>query len=462
MRARSTILAVSLVALCALTPATATAAVNPGCLKDPVIGSAIFGEDLLPTLTTASKPVDIAVWGVKLQDCPNTTVTAVTPGGGVIIVPLNVNLPEKPPDLYERLGGHLTLPLGYGAGTWHLTKITSNGTSKTLHHPFDVHRGGVITLNTPAAVTAPNPVAVSGSVKRYTSTGSLVASPNTTVAIVGDDPGTPALKVLTTTSTGTFSGTVARPPGSTNIRATRPAEAFYNSASPTDIHYADSDLKKAIVNQAVQPSPSWTTAQYSGTAYVNEWWRVDTTTTPAKVWTDLQVPTTAGWKTTGSFGFSASNGKVTRWWKPKSPGVYNLRLRFGNAPNGPYYSSFSVTVKSKQTIPTYTDATVVPTSGGTVYRGTPMTAQGHLRVRYSNGTVGPFANQRLYIRAKATAGTNWYLVMGSVVTNSKGYFITHFGMPGVAKNVDIRFLYLSPYVTIKNSQAVKSNVKVIW
>lgn len=462
MRARSTILAVSLVALSALTPASATAAVNPGCLNDPVLGLDIFGQDALPTLTTASKSVDVAVWGVKLADCPNTSVTAVTPGGGVINVPLNVNLPEKPPDLYERLGGHLTLPLGYGAGEWHLTKITSNGSSKTLHHPFEVHRGGTITLNAPAAVSAPNPVAVSGSVKHYTSTGSLVASPNTSVAIIGEGPGTPVIKNLTTNSAGNFSGTVARPPGSSDIYATRPPENFYYEVSPSEIFYTASTTRTAVVNQPVQPGPDWTTVQHSSTAYVNEWWRVDTTTTPAKVWNDLQVPTTAGWKTTGSFGYSASDGKVTRWWKPKSPGVYNLRLLFGTAPNGPYNTSFAITVKSKQTIPTYTDATVVPTSGGTVYRGTPMTAQGHLKVRYSNGTVGPFANQRLLIAGKPTSGSNWYLVMGSVVTNSNGYFITHFGMPSISHNVDIRFLYLSPYVTIKNSQAVKANTKVIW
>lgn len=449
MKARSTILAVSLVALCAVTPATATAAVNPACLKDPVIGSGHLGEDLLPVLKSSNVPVDIAVWGVLLQNCPSTTVTAKTPGGGLITVPLDLNLPENPPDVPQRLGGHLTLPVGYGAGTWHLTKITSGGTSKTLHHPFDVHRGGAIALNVPATVWAPTPVTASGNVWHYGPDGLLVPSPNTTVTVVADTAGSPVLKHLTTNSTGSFSGPVSMAPGLTNYLA---------EVAPGTYYYTDSATRTGQVNQAVQDWILPVTPTYKTTAYVNEFWRVDADTLPWTLWNDLQKPTTAGWVTTGSFGYSNSLTEMTRWWKPVSTGTYNLRLQLGKSgyqSNGPMYKSLQVTVKSKQTIPTYVDATVKVVNGGTVYADTPMTAYGHLKVRYSNGTIGPFANQRILIQGRAHGDTAWYWNLGSVTTDSNGYFVRHWEL-GTHQDTDIRFLYLSPHVTIKNGSIIKT------
>ena len=450
MRARSTMLAVSLVALCALTPATATAAVNPGCLADPRIGPSIFDEDIPPTLYDQNKQVALALFsGVLLADCPNTSVTAVTPGGGVINVPLNQDFPDAPPELPFRLGGILTVPLSYGAGVWHLTKITSGGTSKALHHPFEVRRAGSVTLNQPAVTTAPNQVTVSGSVKHYTSTGALVAVPNIRVTLKQSVPGFPNLKYLMTNSAGNFSGTLPLAPGSTTLRA---------SASSATHYYAESSDRNTTVNQPLPASMSLGSIQASATAYVNQWWRVDAKTTPGTQWTDLQKPTTAGWLTTGSFGYSASNGTFTRWWKPTSAGSYNLRVRAGHGSKTVYHS-FPITVKSKQTIPTYVDGALAPTYGGKIYWGTPMTAYGHLKVRYSNGTVGPYAGQRMLIQTKPDNDTTWYTRTTSTVTSSTGYFVAHFDMPYKVKT-DVRFLFLSPYVTIKNGSLSKPDITV--
>ena len=442
---RRIILAVALIALCGLLPAPASAVVNPGCLNDPKVGiTSLMGDVYIPVLTTTNEPLDFAVWGVLLADCPNTTITARTPGGGLITVPLNKNLPAVPPLIPQRLGGTLTLPLGYGAGLWQLTKITSGGSSKTLHHPFDVSRGFKLTLDNPAAVAAPNPVAIFGTVKRYTSTGTLTASPNTTVAIYNPNPLFSDLAYLKTNSAGVFSGTVAMPPGDTTFRA-RLQTTAYNS-SPTRI---------ASVTEPLPPPPTQlNNIVYKSVAYVNEWYRVDALTTPGTRWTDLQKPTTEGWKTTGSYGYSNSAGTVTRWWKPASTGSYTLRLRAGGG-STVYKTLKTITVKSKQTIPTYVDAKVKPTNGGTVYGGTPMTLDGHLKVRYNNGTIGPYAGQQIRIQARPAGTSAWVTTIATVTTNSSGYFLTHWAMR-YQSNVEIRFLFLSPYITIKNSQVVKA------
>ena len=438
---------VVLVAVCGLGGAAPASAVDPDCLKDPVVGNTVYASTYVPELTTKNEPVELAVWGALLADCPNTTVTARTPGGGLISVPLNQNLSGNNYGVPDRLGGVLTLPLGYGAGLWQLTKITSGGASKTLHHPFDVFRGGEITLNTPPTVAAPNPVTVSGTFRRYTSTGSLAAAPNVTIAIRERELLVTDRAYLKTNSAGAFSGTVAMPPGETNIDALVPDQ--------TDL-YGTSPIRKATVTEPLPPPPvTLDTIAYTSTAYVNQWWRVDANTGPGAQYNDLQKPTQTGWKTTGSFGWSTSAGKLTRWWKPVSPGTYTLRLRAGG--NYPAYHQLSkqITVTSKQTIPTYVDAKVRPTNGGTVYGGTPMTLDGHLKVRYSNGTIGPYAGQQIRIQARKSGTTDWTTTIGTVKTSSTGYFITHWAMRYQSK-VDIRFLFLSPYITIKNGQIVKT------
>ena len=445
---RSALLAAALVAAWALMPATAGAAVDPACLTDPRIGPSIYDADELPALTTKNEQVDVAVLGAVLADCPNTSVTAVTPGGGVWTVPLNKNLPAVPPYLPARLGGAMTIPLGYGAGTWHLTKITSNGTSKTLHHPFLVRRGGTVVLNTPASTAAPAPVIVSGTLKHYTPTGTLVPSPNTTVAIIEVEGGSPVLARLKTNASGTFSGGIPMMRGETAIVAQPVGDSYGYGVLP---------IKKATVTQAVPPKFTFGSIQAPATGYVNQWLRFDAKTTPGDQWSDLLKPHGSGWVTTGSFGYTTPAGQLTRWWKPAAPGTYTLRLWAG-ALNFDY-EELTIAVTSKQTIPTYLDGTVGSTSGGTVYRGTQMTAQGHLKVRYSNGTIGPFANQRVRLAARPAGNVNWSTDLGTVTTNANGYFLRHFAMP-YKTNTDIRFLYFSPHVTIKTSGIVKSNIKV--
>jgi hypothetical protein len=78
MRLRSTVVVAAILAAGSLPAVTATAA-DSVCLSDPVIGPGIFGEDILPSLTTKSEPVTLAVWGATLAGCPDTAVTARTP-----------------------------------------------------------------------------------------------------------------------------------------------------------------------------------------------------------------------------------------------------------------------------------------------------------------------------------------------------------------------------------------------
>ena len=445
MRARSFVLAIALVCVGGLGPVPATAAVDPDCLKDPLVGNTPQGVALIPQLTTKNEPMAISIIGALLEDCPNTTVTARTPGGGLITVPLNQNFPAA--ILPERLGGFLVLPLGYGAGMWQLTKITSGGTTKTLHHPFDVYRGVQVTLADPAPAAAPNPVSVSGSVKRYTSTGALAGIPNATVAIYNPNPLFSDLRYLKTTAAGSFSGTVALPPGDTFLRA-----VSSGSMTPTSTI--------ATVTEPLPPPPvKIKLVFFNPDGYVNEWWRLAASTTPGTQFNDLQRLTPMGWRTTGSFGYSAGNGSIVRWWKPSAPGNYTLRLRVGGGAAAYYQPVDPIVVASKQTIPTYVDAKVRPTNGGTVYGGTPMTLDGHLKVRYSNGTIGPFANQQIRIQTRPAGTSTWTTGIATLKTSSTGYFLTHWAMR-YQSNVDIRFLFLSPYVTIKNGAIVKSNIKV--
>jgi hypothetical protein len=440
MRLRSTVVVAAILAAGSLPAVTATAA-DSVCLSDPVIGPGIFGEDILPSLTTKSEPVTLAVWGATLAGCPDTAVTARTPGGGLITVPMNQDLTENPPDYPHRLAGTLTLPLGYGAGTWQLTKITSGTSSTTLHHPFEVRRGGVVTLNVPAPVNAPASVSVSGQVRHYTSTGALAPSSGTKVTVY--KPGRDDLAYLTTNPSGQFGGAIAMPAGSTGIIA---------EATDAGYWYDESDTVDAVVNQAPQPAIQVVRLLRSSTAYVNEWWRLDGTVNPGRLWTDLEIQNGPGWKSLGSFGYSAADANFTRWWKPTRTGTYQLRIELGQAgvqPNGPQYRQFSVTVKSKQAVPTYLEGTVAATNGGAVYRGTTMSSYGHLKDRYSNGHIGAFAGQRIAIQV-SSAHNAWRTIATSGPTTSTGYFSVHWPMP-FTEPTTVRYVYTSPYITIKSA-----------
>lgn len=421
-------------------PAATASAADP-CLTDPVIGPGIFGEDILPALSTHNEPVGLYLWGASLAACPHVTVTARTPGGGLITVPMNQDLADDPPDYPHRVGGTLTLPLGYGAGTWQLMKITSGSSVRTLHHPFAVRRYGQVTLNAPAAVTSPTSVAVSGLVRHYTSTGSLAPSSGTKVTIY--HPGREDLAYLTTGADGKFSGAIAMPPGTTSIIAEATDNSYY---------YPTSDQRDAVVSEGGPGGPVQVVRLLrSSTAYVNEWWRLDGTVNPGKLWNKLLV----NGKSSGSFGYSAANGTFTRWWKPTTPGTYTLRIQLGTST----YREFNVTVKSKQTVPTYLDGTVTATNGGTVYRGSTMSSYGHLRVRQNSGKIGPFANQRVAVQVSSVENTAWRTVTTSGPTTSTGYFSVHWAMP-YQHNTSVRFVYTSPYSTIKGASLARGTVVV--
>jgi hypothetical protein len=129
-----------------------------------------------------------------------------------------------------------------------------------------------------------------------------------------------------------------------------------------------------------------------------------------------------------------------------------LRIELGQAgvqPNGPQYRQFSVTVKSKQAVPTYLEGTVAATNGGAVYRGTTMSSYGHLKDRYSNGHIGAFAGQRIAIQV-SSAHNAWRTIATSGPTTSTGYFSVHWPMP-FTEPTTVRYVYTSPYITIKSA-----------
>jgi hypothetical protein len=440
MQVRGMVVAVALIAA-GWVPAGPAVAAGSNCLGDPVVGPDAFGQDAPPALTTKDEPVTLYLWGATLAACPDTTVTVRTPTGGMITVPLNQDVPSQPPDYPERIAGALTIPLGDGAGTWQLTKITSGTSSAVLHHPFDVRRGGVVTLDTPAPVTAPASVRVTGQVRHYTPTGALAPSQGSSVTVYR--PGRTDLAYLTTGADGRFSAGIAMPAGSNPTIA---------EATDAGYWYGTSDTVEAVVHATAQSAVQVVRLLRSSTAYVNEWWRLDGTVNPGRLWTDLQITNGPGWKSTGSFGYSAANATFTRWWKPTRTGTYKLRIQLGESgvqPNGPQYREISVTVKSKQTVPTYLDGTVAPTNGGTVYRGTTMSSYGHLKARYSTGRIGPFAGQRITVQASHVPGI-WTTVATSGPTSATGYFLVHWPMP-FTEATTVRFVYTSPYVTIKSA-----------
>jgi hypothetical protein len=181
----------------------------------------------------------------------------------------------------------------------------------------------------------------------------------------------------------------------------------------------------------------------SSTAYVNQWWRIDGQAFPARMWTAIG----------NSFGYSAADGTFTRWWKPTTTGTFDIEITITtNQVDGvPIIRHKTVTVLSKQTQPTYLSAVVGPTSDPVPVIGSQMSTYGHLKVRYTNGTVGPFANQ--YISLEARQLTNpigsWENLAG-VKTTSTGYFYMNWNI-GYADDLEIRVVYTSPYVTIKSA-----------
>lgn len=253
-------------------PAGQAAAVDGHCLEDPVVGDGADYIDHPPILTTKDEQIQLTLSGVSLEPCPATTATVRTPVGATVTVPLDQAFPGGP-DRYPWIAGTLDAQLATGSGTWNITAITSDGQTRPLHHPFQVRRGSIVTLDNPAPTTAPARVAVAGTVRQYTPTGSLTPSAGQPVTVYR--PGRTDLAHLTSGTDGTFRGTVALPPGSTPIVAEGP--------------YGTSGSVQAVVEQATQAQVRVTRLVPSATAYVNRWWRLDGTVSPGVLWHDLQI-----------------------------------------------------------------------------------------------------------------------------------------------------------------------------
>lgn len=129
------------------------------------------------------------------------------------------------------------------------------------------------------------------------------------------------------------------------------------------------------------------------------------------------------------------------------PGTFKLRIQLGQT--APQYRELTVVVTSRQTVPVYVDGVTAVTNGGTIYRGTPMTTYGHLRVRQSNGRVVPFAGQRLTVGLMDQAMLTYYTVATTAPTTSTGYFIVHWTLATAADPL-VRIFYTSPYETIRS------------
>lgn len=450
MRGRSVVLAGAIVVAGGLSSFTATAA-DSSCVQDPIFGEEAWGVDTANSLSTKDEQVRLSVYNVTLEQCPGTTVTLRSPTGGTVAVPLSQYVEVDPPNHPQRIAGTLTLPLSTGAGTWQITKIVSGTSTRTLHHPFTVQRAGVVTLDTPAPVAAPAKASVSGQVRHYTATGALVPSHGATGQV---HEGNRSVANFTSGTDGRFRVDIALPVGTNSLVA----DVYDETYSYGQVGTAD-----AVVTQALQPAIQVPRLVRSSTAYVNKWWRVDGTATPGNLWHELQI---GPGESSGSFGYSASNGTFTRWWKPTRTGTFLLRVELGQAgvqPNGPQYRDFTVAVKSKQTVPTYLDGIVAPTSGGTVYRGTTMSSYGHLRARYSSGKIGPFAGQRVAIQRRSGSSGPWYTIATSAPTTSNGYFLMRWPAPSGGPvqspaTAPVRFLYLSPYETIKDATLDKGSI----
>ena len=420
-----------------LMPAAQAAAADD-CLQVPRVGW-FMNDGSTPTLTNANatQVLHVRYGGQETPICAGMTATVQkTDGSNRVEVGFDrISGTGHPPTL--ALEADVPIPLATGAGDWIVTRVARGGESMPVSVRFRIHRGTATTLAQPAAVTAPARTTVTGLVRHYTDTGSLVASPGHTVRITQPD-GRTLIATTRSDSAGRF--TVAIPfTVNATFRAVASATATYRGSESALV---SSHLRATLVR--------WSAA---ATTSMNDWWRVDAVAHPQRMWSALEYWNGSAWVSTLSYGPVPASGVFTRWWKPAAAGTFRVRLTLSSTQvdGTPIIRERTVTVINRQTQPTYLSGIAAPTTDTVARPGTKMSAFGHLKVRYTTGKVGPFAGQYVNIQARRlTNPIGAWTNVGGAKTTSSGYFYTNWELY-YPEDVEIRAVYTSPHVTIKST-----------
>ena len=308
----------------------------------------------------------------------------------------------------------LSAPVSTGAGDWVITKVTHGANTLTTRVPFRLIRGSVLTIDPPPRTVGAARTPVTGLLRHYTSTGALARTASATIKVMHDN-GTTLVASARSGSTGRY--TVQVPfTRTTTMYATTPMTSTYGAATS-----GKATARKALLMSSLTAA---------STAYVNAYWKVSGSAFPGKLWTTLDFWNGSAWQPTQSFGLTAADGSYARYWKPTRTGTFRLRVTVSGEPldNSPWSREVSVTVRQLPQQPTYLDGVVAPTAGPPVKFQTMMSIYGHLRIRRTDGTLGPLANEAVEVLAKRPADATWSSVGGSRTTSS-GYYYTNWWVP---------------------------------
>ena len=437
------VLAVAMVSVAGLAVAAPTAHAVDECLRTPWIGGYGNPGEVAPLTTTNGEAiVNIAFSGdwYPPDYCSGVTVTAQKTDGTLRrVVPLD----ERggvghPPALF--IIGRVPIPLSNGAGDWVVTKVSRGTESITVSVPFRVRRGTTATLEQPATVTSPAKTLITGVVRHYGGTGTLVPSPGRVVRILKPQPigsGMPPIRLgtVTTDRTGRYRAYVAIS-----------APVSFQVSVDLTAQFGGATTGTVTARVWASLSPLTATPQ----AYIGRWWGVSGTAYPTRLATHLWLWNGAQWVSTYSIGVPATDGRFTRWWKPATAGTYRLRVSFGEAGEGPenvpLYREVSVVVSPR---PTSLTGTTDATTATVIRPGTKMSTYGHLRVMYTSGTTGAFGNQQVVVQTRPRGQTATpYRTVGTATTTGTGYYYANWN---VQADVDVRVAFLSPYQSIGSS-----------
>jgi len=397
------------VAITAAAGLTASAEPVPDnwCLNQPRIGVGEWMFEGTLSDVPLQVPIEVNTFMELKEICSGmTAVVQKADGSHRTVVQLDQDSSTYPLPSWSKYG-YLSAPVAYGAGDWVITKVTWGAKFLNTSVPFRVLRTSTLTLEQPARTSGTARTTITGVLKRFSSTGAQVASPGRTVRILHQTDNA-LIATAQTDSTGRYRALV---PLTQNTTVRAEADAT-TSASGAGTPYVTAHKLLAM---------SYLTA--ATTANVNTLWKVSGTAFPGKLYTALELWNGTAWVAAGSAGYTAANGSYARYWKPNKAGTFRLRVVVSGLrlDNSPWNREASVVVRQLPQQPTYLTGTIAPTAGPPVKFETKMSSFGFLKIRRSDGSIGPVANAKVEVLAKRSTDATWHLVGGSTTTSS-GYF----------------------------------------
>lgn len=292
----------------------AAAAEDPCLMYDPVAGPWNGGGPIgeLPGITNVPLKLQL-ILPIPLFDEPCTGMAASlqkTDGTQYAEVALpHAGTIHGPPG--GTVFGYTSIPVANGVGDWAITKISHGASVRTVNVPFRIVRATTISLDQPATTAGSAKTTVTGSVRRYISTGALVANPGRAVTIRHASAGQ-VLGTAVTDSNGRYR---------VQIRFTRTTEMLAK-VSPVGYYGSAVTSYTKTAHKLMQLA----TLSASPNATVGVYWKVSGSVFPGKIWTTLEYLDGSTWVNTQSFGYNAADGTFARYWKPTRAGIFQVRL----------------------------------------------------------------------------------------------------------------------------------------